>query len=280
MRCSCVGVDTGFTLNSPPFSRLPALFLPHGGGPSFFMTGERKQMYQATEDFLRGIRSTLPATPTAILLITAHWETSVPSFTGSMRPELIYDYYGFPPETYQLQYKAPGQPALAAQAAALLQAAGCPAKVDPDYGWDHGVFVPLKVMFPDADVPVVAMSLQASLDPARHCALGQALRPLRDEGVLVVGSGMSFHNLRNFSAGGPPSLAFHNWLDGALAGNQAERTEQLAQWSNAPGGRASHPREEHLLPLMVASGAGGDAPARKLWAGMVGPTHLAGWAFD
>ena len=260
--------------------RMPAMYLPHGGGPSFFMTGDRKRLYQATEDFLRSIPGTLPATPTAILLVTAHWEAAVPSFTGGAQPELIYDYYGFPPETYELQYKAPGQPALAARAAALLQGAGYPAKVDPSYGWDHGVFIPLKVMFPDADVPVVAMSLQASLDPALHCHLGQALCPLRDEGVLVVGSGMSFHNLRNFSAGGPDSLAFHHWLDGALAGNWAERCERLALWSSAPGGRASHPREEHLIPLMVASGAGSDGPARKMWAGMVGPTHLAGWAFD
>ena len=263
-----------------PPSRLPALFLPHGGGPSFFMTGERKRMYQATEDFLRGICGTLPATPKAILLVTAHWEAAVPSFTGGAQPELIYDYYGFPPETYALHYRALSQPALAAQAAALLQGAGYQAKVEPAYGWDHGVFIPLTVMFPDADVPVVAMSLQASLDPALHCNYGEALRPLRDDGVLVVGSGMSFHNLRYFNEGGPASLAFHNWLDEALSGNRAERTRQLGLWSQAPGGGASHPREEHLLPLMVASGAGGDAPARRLWAGMVGPTHLGGWAFD
>lgn len=261
-------------------TRMPAMYLPHGGGPSFFMTGDRKLMYQPMEDFLRGIRSSLPATPTAILVVTAHWEAEVPSFTGSMQPELIYDYYGFPPETYELQYKAPGQPALAAQAATLLQGKGYPAKVEPIYGWDHGVFIPLKVMFPDADVPVVAMSLQASLDPALHCALGEALRPLRDEGVLVMGSGMSYHNLRNFSAGGPASLAFDTWLDSALAGNRAERTERLARWNSAPGGRASHPREEHLIPLMVASGAGSNAPARKMWTGLVGPTHVSGWAFD
>ena len=122
--------------------------------------------------------------------------------------------------------------------------------------------------------------LQAQRDPALHSALGEALRPLRDEGVLVMGSGMSYHNLRNFSAGGPESLAFDNWLDSALAGNCAERTERLAQWDSAPGGRASHPREEHLIPLMVASGAGSNAPARKMWTGLVGPTHVSGWAFD
>lgn len=266
------------TSSSAP-TRMPAMYLPHGGGPSFFMQGERKARYQATEDFLRSIRESLPAIPKAILIVTAHWETSVPSFTGGAHPELIYDYYGFPPETYALQYPAAGQPKLAAQAADLLQLAGFPAMVDADYGWDHGVFVPLKVMFPQAEVPVVAMSLHHSLDPALHCHLGQALQALREDGVLVVGSGMSFHNLRQFSEGGPASLAFHNWLDVALDGDWAHRTQHLSAWANAPGGRASHPREEHLMPLMVASGAGSDAPAQKMWSGMVGPTHLAGWMF-
>jgi aromatic ring-opening dioxygenase catalytic subunit (LigB family) len=256
---------------------MPALYIPHGGGPSFFMTGERKRMYQPTEDFLRSVDGLLPARPSAILIITAHWETAVPSFTGGARPELIYDYYGFPPETYALTYPAPGQPELAAR---LLEVAGFPARVDGAYGWDHGVFVPLKVMYPQADVPVVAMSLHESLDPLLHCALGAALRGLRDEGVLVLGSGMSYHNLRNFAAGAPASMAFHDWLDTALAGNWQQRGEALARWDAAPGGRVSHPREEHLLPLMVASGAGGDAPGRRLWKGAVGPTALGAWAFD
>jgi aromatic ring-opening dioxygenase catalytic subunit (LigB family) len=259
---------------------MPAMYLPHGGGPSFFMTGERKRMYQPTEDFLRSVHSLLPAKPTAILIATAHWETAVPSFTGGKQPELIYDYYGFPPETYELQYKAPGNPELAQRACALIQKAGYPAMVDPKYGWDHGVFIPLKVMFPDADIPVVAMSLHVSLDPALHCELGAALRSLRDEGVLIVGAGMSYHNLRNFAAAAPASYEFHDWLDSALSGNWGERTRQLAQWSVAPGGRASHPREEHLIPLMVASGAGSDLPARSLWKGSVGPSRLAAWAFD
>jgi len=260
--------------------RMPAMYLPHGGGPSFFMTGERKARYQPTEDFLRSIPSLLPATPSAILIVTAHWEAAVPSFTGADNPELIYDYYGFPPETYELQYQAPGKPALAQHAAALLQQAGHPAVVDKNYGWDHGVFIPLKVMFPDANVPVVAMSLQAGLDPALHCEIGAGLQSLRDEGVLIIGAGMSYHNLRDFAANAPASYAFHDWLDTTLSGTRDARAQGLAQWSRAPGGRASHPREEHLLPLMVASGAGSDLPARRLWRGAVGPSCLAGWAFD
>jgi aromatic ring-opening dioxygenase catalytic subunit (LigB family) len=270
------------TMTAPevPASRMPALYIPHGGGPSFFMGGARKQRYQATEDFLRSIDHLLPAKPSAILIVTAHWEADVVSFTGAAQPELIYDYYCFPPETYALQYPAPGQPALAAQAAALLQAAGLPAAMDCHYGWDHGVFIPLKVMYPQADIPVVAMSLQAGLDPALHCAMGAALHSLRDAGVLIVGAGMSYHNLANFAAAAPASFAFHDWLDQTLAAKRDERTRLLAQWSQSPGGRASHPREEHLLPLMVASGAGSDAPARRLWRGAVGPSCLAAWAFD
>lgn len=261
-------------------SRMPAIYIPHGGGPSFFMTGERKFRYQETEDFLRRIGSLLPATPTAVLIVTAHWETVVPSFTGGTHPELIYDYHGFPSETYDLQYRAPGQPELAEKAATLLHRAGFQAVVDPQHGWDHGVFIPLKVMFPDATIPVVAMSLHASLDPTLHCQLGEALQSLRDEGVLVLGSGMSYHNLRNFNAAAPASHEFHDWLDNALSKDRKERTRLLADWGRAPGGRASHPREEHLMPLMVVSGAGSDLPARRLWRGSVGPSCLASWAFD
>ena len=259
---------------------LPAMYLPHGGGPSFFMQGPRKQMYLEMEMFLRGVIASLATRPKAILLVSAHWEAPVPTFAGNPQPGLIYDYYGFPEATYQLTYPAPGAPELATQAAELLQSAGIPAQVDPDYGWDHGVFVPLKVMLPDANLPVLAMSLHASLDPRLHYAMGRALQPLRDQGVLIVGSGMSFHNLRNFAAGGPDSERFDAWLDQALAGDHQHRESQLAVWHNAPSGRAAHPREEHLIPLMVAAGAGSEQPARKLWSGLVGPARNSGWAFD
>lgn len=260
--------------------RMPSIYIPHGGGPSFFMSGERKSRYQATEDFLRGIQQHLPAKPTAILIITAHWETRIPSFTGGDHPGLIYDYHGFPPETYELTYPAPGAPALAQRAADLLQQSGLPAAVDQDYGWDHGVFIPLKVMYPEADVPVVAMSLHESLNPELHSHLGRALTPLRDEGVLIIGAGMSYHNLRNFADYAPESYAFHDWIDQAVNGSWQERCDQLSQWQTAPGGRASHPREEHLLPLMVASGAGSDLPGRVIWRGSIGPTCIGAWAFE
>jgi aromatic ring-opening dioxygenase catalytic subunit (LigB family) len=260
---------------------MPSMYLPHGGGPAFFMQGGMHAMFADMQVFLAGLHNTLPAKPKAILVITAHWETDVVSVTGSARPELIYDYYGFPPETYSLQYPAPAAPELAIQAAKLLQAGGIASKVEPTYGWDHGVFIPLKVMFPQADIPVVAMSLQASLDPQAHAAVGRALRPLRDEGVLIMGSGMSYHNLRDFRGGGGrrASEEFDAWLDTALAGDEAHRNAQLGQWARAPSGRASHPREEHLLPLMVASGAGGDAPAHKMWSGDAGDTRVSAWSF-
>lgn len=261
-------------------AHMPSLYLPHGGGPSFFMEGERKQLYQAMEDFLRGVPSLLPGVPTSILIVTAHWETPVHRFTGAAQPALIYDYFGFPLATYQISYEAPGHPELAAKAAGLLRAAGLEAQVDEHYGWDHGVFIPLKVIYPQASIPVVAMSLQSSLSPELHCAAGQALRSLREAGVLIIGSGMSYHNLRNFEEGASASFEFDGWLEQALVGNASQRAAQLARWSQAPGGQVSHPREEHLMPLMLASGAGSDRPGRRLWQGLVGPTCASAWAFD
>lgn len=234
----------------------PSLYIPHGGGPCFFMP-DPTGMWRKMEAYLQSIAASLPERPRAILLVSAHWETEGFAFTGGTAPGLIYDYYGFPPHTYELTYPAPGAPWLADEAAALLNAAGLPARVDADYGFDHGMFVPLKVAFPDADIPVVEMSLDASLDPALHLAAGRALAPLRDQGVLVIGSGMSFHNMavmRN------PSLAaysvdFDHWLGDAAQAPAGDRAALLTQWEAAPNARHSHPREEHLLPLMVAAGA-------------------------
>ncbi|MCZ4316655.1 class III extradiol ring-cleavage dioxygenase [Comamonadaceae bacterium G21597-S1] len=258
---------------------MPSVYLPHGGGPAFFMTGSMAEMFRPMGRFLASVPGLLPGRPTAILLVTAHWEAEVTTFCGGAQPELIYDYYGFPPETYAIRYPAPGAPALAQQAAELLRRAGLQAEVDSSHGWDHGVFIPLKAMLPEADIPVLAMSLTQGLDPHHHVAIGEALRPLRAEGVLIVGSGMSYHNLRQMG-NGAAAVEFDRWLDGALAGNTEHRRSWLAQWARAPSGRVSHPREEHLLPLMVASGAGGDTPARKLWSGAVGPTTVSAWAFD
>jgi len=235
----------------------PSLFIPHGGGPCFFMP-DPQGTWARMSDYLRSIPASLPEPPRAILVISGHWEEQAFAFTGAREhPGLIFDYYGFPPETYRLSWPAPGAPWLAERGAELLRAAGLPAAIDPQRGFDHGVFVPLKVMFPQAEVPLVQMSLHASLDPALHLAAGEALAALREEGVLVLGSGMSFHNLR--AMGDPrvaePSAEFDRWLTSAASEMPAERAAQLARWAEAPHARLCHPREEHLLPLMVAAGA-------------------------
>ena len=258
---------------------MPALYLPHGGGPAFFMQGPMGDLFRPMGEFLASVDSLLPATPSAIMVVSAHWEAPVATVTSGAHPELIFDYFGFPPETYQLTYAAPGSPALAASAADLLRGADIDVRVDPAYGWDHGVFIPLKVMYPEADIPVVAMSLRAGLDPGHHTDIGAALRPLRDEGVLIVGSGMSYHNLRVMDDEAA-STEFHRWLDAALHGDADHRRQALSTWMTAPSARASHPREEHLLPLMVASGSGGDESATKLWAGRFGSTPVGAWAFN
>jgi len=258
---------------------MPSVYLPHGGGPAFFMSGAMADLFRPMGRFLASVPAQLPARPTAVLVVTAHWEAEATTFSGGQQPPLIYDYHGFPPETYSIAYAAPGAPELAAKAAGLLRRAGLKAAVDPVHGWDHGVFIPLKMMLPNADIPVLAMSLTEGLDPNQHASIGEALRPLRADGVLIMGSGMSYHNLRQMG-NGAAAIEFDRWLDGALAGDADHRRSWLAQWSRAPSGRASHPREEHLLPLMVASGAGGDAAARKIWSGAVGPTAVSAWAFD
>ncbi|MEZ5259570.1 MAG: class III extradiol ring-cleavage dioxygenase [Ilumatobacteraceae bacterium] len=201
---------------------MPAVFIPHGGGPAFFMDGPMEETFRPMARFLAELDGTLPARPSAVLVVTAHWESPVVSITGGPAPSLIYDYFGFPAETYELTYPASGAPALAREVARLLAADGIEARVDDEHGWDHGVFIPLKVMYPNADVPVVAMSLHAGLDPADHLAIGAALRPLRDQGVLIVGSGLSYHNLNRFFAAAAESAPFHEWLDDALHADATE----------------------------------------------------------
>ena len=259
--------------------RQPSLYIPHGGGPCFFMD-DPAGSWTGMAAFLRSIPASLPETPKAILVVSGHWETAGLAFTASAKPSLFYDYYGFPPHTYELRYDAPGAPAIAAAAAELLRQAGIPAGLDAERGLDHGVFIPLKVAFPDADVPVVEMSLDRGLDPALHLAVGRALAPLRDQGVLIVGAGMSFHNMRGYRDARftEPSEAFDAWLAETVQAAPAVRAERLTDWANAPAARLSHPREEHLLPLMVAAGAS-DAPGQRIYGELVLKTALSGFRF-
>ena len=177
---------------------LPTYFLSHGGGPWPFM----KEQYGATYDILEASLADIPrqvgGKPTAVLVISSHWEEREPTLSSGERPPMIYDYRGFPAHTYQIEYAAPGSPALAARAAALLAGSGIPAQLDELRGFDHGTVSMLYPVFPEADVPVVRLSLRFGFDPMQHIAMGRALAPLRSEGVLIVGSGLSFHNLRQF----------------------------------------------------------------------------------
>jgi aromatic ring-opening dioxygenase catalytic subunit (LigB family) len=230
--------------------------------------------------FLRGLPGTLQRQPKAIIVVSGHWETEGFAFTGAARPPLVYDYYGFPPETYALRYDVPGAPDLARRAAELLRAAGIGGQVDEGRGLDHGVFVPMKVAFPEADIPMIEMSVERNFDPALHLAAGDALAPLREEGVLIIGSGMSFHNMHAY--GDPrataPSQSFDQWLTRAAELPTPQRAGQLAAWAAAPNGRFAHPREEHLLPLMVAAGAS-PAAGERIYNELVLETAISAFRF-
>lgn len=247
-------------------SRLPTYFISHGGGPWPWMQDARETRYAKLAAALADMPRQVGRNPKAILMVSAHWEE--PAFTaqGNPQPGMVYDYYNFPPHTYSVRYASSGSPALAERVAGLVSAAGLPAAIDPERGYDHGMFSPMAVMWPQADVPVVQLSLLQGLDPDLHLRLGRALAPLRDEDVLIVGSGLSYHNLRAF---GPqarlPSAAFDGWLADTLARTGSTRSAGLIDWEQAPAARIAHPREEHLLPLMVAVGAAEDDAAQRVY---------------
>ncbi len=249
-------------MNSP----LPSFFISHGGGPCFFMDWNPADAWEPLARSLRELPDHVGARPRAIVVISAHWEAPVFTVTAQAQPPLIYDYSGFPPHTYELQYPAPGSPPLAQQLVQLLAAAGLEARPDQQRGFDHGVFVPFKLIYPDADIPIVQLSLHASLDAGLHLRAGRALAALREQGVLIVGSGYSYHNMRGFGgAGEPAAREFDAWLGDTLCRQTpANREQRLADWSSAPSAREAHPREEHLLPLMVAAASAHDAPGLRL----------------
>ncbi|MFZ5491366.1 MAG: DODA-type extradiol aromatic ring-opening family dioxygenase [Pseudomonadota bacterium] len=263
-------------------ARLPTLYIPHGGGPCFFMDWNPPDTWDRMAAWLRGLAADIGQHPRAVLLISGHWEEPRVSVNAQAQPPLLFDYYGFPPHTYQLKYPAPGDPALAARVQALLAAGGVPTRAETERGLDHGVFVPFLLIYPQADVPIVQLSLHESLDAAAHLALGALLEPLRDEGVLIVGSGMSYHNMRGLMGGGTPgpdSERFDAWLGDACSAAPAERARLLTHWAQAPAARASHPREEHLLPLMVAAGAAGSDPGRRVFHDRVMGATVSAFAF-
>ena len=262
----------------------PSIFIPHGGGPCFFMdwTYGPADTWLPTRHFLEGLIASLPAEPKAIVVISGHWEEPVFTAGTASQPNLIYDYSGFPEHTYRLTWPAPGAPDLAHCVVDLLHEAGLPAAASATRGFDHGVFIPLKVALPSAQIPVVPLSLASSLDPTLHLAAGLALAPLRSEGVLILGSGMSFHNLRGYYRPETPdrARAFDAWLTRAVESPSPERDRLLTAWREAPFAAYTHPREEHLLPLMVASGAGGEAAGRRIFTGEPMSAAISAFRFD
>lgn len=238
--------------------RMPTYFISHGGGPWPWMPQERQTHYAPLAAALADMPRQIGRKPRAILMVSAHWEAPAFTVQGATHPGMVYDYYGFPEHTYRVQYACPGSPELAARTLQLIRAAGLPGDIDLERGYDHGMFAPMAVMIPEADVPVVQLSLLHGLQPEVHIQLGRGIAALRDEDVLIVGSGLSYHNLKAFGAGAgqAESAAFDGWLqDTLLRHEESARTTRLLHWEQAPSAREAHPREEHLIPLMVAVGA-------------------------
>lgn len=266
--------------------RLPTLFIPHGGGPCFFMEpmpGMPADTWDKMAAYLRAIPQTLGQRPKALLIISGHWESDQATVLNTDNYELLYDYYGFPEHTYSLTYPAHGSADVAARVRELLGQSGIDTDEEHERGLDHGVFIPFKLIYPDADIPIVQLSLLRSLDPAAHFAIGKALAPLRDEGVLIVGSGLSFHNLRTFfrtdAASKEASANFDTWLGKAVTAAPAQREQLLADWQQAPNARDCHPRSEHLIPLMVVAGAAASEPGYIAYNDMVLGKSVSGFQF-
>lgn len=265
-------------------AKQPSIYLPHGGGPCFFMDPppDEPTRWVAMGAYLRDIPNLLPERPDALLIVSAHWEMPRPTVLGAAHPDLLYDYSGFPPHTYRLTYPAPGAPELGAKVRKLLASAGIESGTELTRGYDHGIFIPMKVAFPAADVPILQLSLQTGLDPAQHIAIGKAIARLREENIVVIGSGLSFHNLRGL--GDPrltiPAVEFDNWLTETLCEVPPdEREERLVQWTRAPGARLCHPREEHLLPLMVAVGAGASEAGKHIFSSTIWGKAVSAYHF-
>ena len=262
-------------------STMPVYFVSHGGGPWPYVESMR-QMFARTARELEALPGRLPTKPNAVLVITGHWEAQDFTVSTAKRPPMLYDYSGFPEHTYHINYPAPGSPALAARVKSLLSDAGIPVKEDASRGFDHGTFVPLVLMYPEADVPVVMLSMKSSYDPQEHIRVGQALLPLRDEGVLIIGSGLTYHNMRGFGRdeSTPIAEAFEHYLNQAIEQDDAMvRNDLLAKWETAAGARLAHPQEDHLIPLMVIAGAAGDDTGRAVFVDHVMKVPMATYEF-
>lgn len=257
----------------------PVLFISHGGGPWPWIP-DLKAQYQITVENLTKIVEKLPELPKAILCISAHWET--PEFTVSTAkdPDLIYDYSGFPPHTYQLMYAASGSPEFAGRVGMHLAMAGINIGVDANRGFDHGVFVPISLMFPEGQIPIVTLSIKKNYDPVEHMKLGEALIPLREEGMLIVGSGLTYHNLKEFNQmGHVASREFEDFCAKAVAAQKPKRFEMLKNWSKALCAQSAHPRPDHLVPLFVCAGAAGSDAGERLFSDTINSVVMGNYRF-
>lgn len=244
---------------------LPTYFISHGGGPWPWVP-QMRELFAPLEVSLKQLVADHDEKPKAILMISGHWEEDNVTVMGSPRPSMLYDYFGFPPETYRITYDAPGAPEVAARTRDLLLQAGIKSHIDTQRGFDHGVFSVMEVMYPAADVPLFQVSMLKSYDPVDHIAIGRALAPLRNEGVMIVGSGLSFHNLRlPRGAAKAPSAAFDAWLYDAMMATPDVRRQAMIDWEAAPSARICHEEEDHLVPLFVALGAAENEPATRIY---------------
>lgn len=263
-------------------TRMPTYYVSHGGGPWPWIPEMRKG-FATLEKSLAEMPGALPEVPKAVLMISGHWEASTLRVMHSAAPPMVYDYSGFPAHTYDITYPAPGAPALAERSAALLRAAGFETTLDATQGFDHGTFVPAYAMYPEADMPIFQVSMLSSYDPEAHFAMGRALAPLRDEGVLIVGSGLSYHNLANFGPGAKePSMGFDAWLNEQLGKAPEARHAALLNWESAPFARVAHAREDHLVPLFTALGAAEGGKATRVYHedDIFGGVTASSWRFD
>jgi len=236
--------------------------------------------FDALRDYLAGLVSTLPHRPKAVVVVTSHWEEPVPTVSAATSPGMLFDYYGFPEHTYQLKYPAPGCPEVADRVVALLNEAGMPCAVNTQRGFDHGVFVPMLIVDEQAQIPVVMLSILRDFSPERHLALGRALAPLRDENVMILGSGNTWHGPGGRGAE-RASEAFEAWVLAAVTQPDVHtRDATLMQWASAPHARDAQRREDHLMPLLVVAGAGGRSTGYRSFLDKVGGLSTSCYRFD
>ena len=272
-------------------NRLPVFFIPHGGGPWPFMHGPEgilpdNDPWKELQNYMQGFDAALGRRPKAVLVISAHWaDTEALTVSTAKQPGMYFDYYGFPPHTYALNYPAHGAPDIAEHVRGVLADSGIETNADAERGYDHGVFIPFMMMYPKADVPIVMMSLDPAMTAERHFTIGKALERLRDEDILIVASGLSYHNMRMFYRRDPAHIEqanrFDAWLKDALETPDTEkRLAQLAAWKDNPDALASHvPDHDHLIPVFVAAGAAGSDAGKLAFHGNFLGKHYSAYRF-